>query len=297
MSASVEILRVRGAALLQDGGRRGHMHEGVPPGGALVPELLARANLAVGNRWDAPAIEVFGALTLALRQGCPRLATEGGALAEHGDDRGGGDGTHEIAGPRYVAVAGGFEAPLVMGGRGALPSAGIGAWLRKGDVLRSLTTAHASSARARDASVEARDTTLTAEAIRVVRGPDLERFGDATWPTFLEATFAFTGLGDRMGTRLRGARLEHRDPGHGSARSFPMARGAIQVPSSGELIVLGPDHPTTGGYPVVATVIRADLGRFAMGEGAGRSARFVEVSVELAHAAWREHRARHGMLP
>ena len=273
------------------------MHEGVPPGGALVPELLARANFAVGNRWDAPAIEVFGALTLALREGSPRLATEGGALAQHGDDRGADEGTHEIAGARYVAVAGGFEAPLVMGGRGALPSAGIGAWLRKGEVLRSLARASSARADAHAIPVEARDATLAEEAIRVVRGPDLERFADAAWRTFLETSFAFTGLGDRMGTRLRGAMLARRDEGDGSARSFPMARGAIQVPSSDELVVLGPDHPTTGGYPVVATVIRADLGRFAMRDGPGRSARFAEVSVELAQAAWREHRARHGMLP
>ena len=263
-----------------------------------MPELLARANLAVGNRWDAPAIEVFGALTLALRGGSPRLATERGALAEHGDDGEHGDGVRKIAAARYIAIAGGFEAPLVMGGRGALPSAGIGAWLREGDVLRS--PARASNARADSHAhatpVDARDAALTEEAIRVVRGPDLERFADAAWPTFLATAFTFTGLGDRMGTRLRGAMLARRDEGDASARSFPMARGAIQVPSSGELIVLGPDHPTTGGYPVVAAVIRADLGRFAMRDGAGRSARFVEVSVELAHEAWREHRARYGML-
>lgn len=60
-----------------------------------------------------------------------------------------------------------------------------------------------------------------------------------------------------MGARLEGARLPSEDIG----RSMPMVAGAIEVPPSGEPIVLGPDHPTTGGYPVVAVLAHGELGR------------------------------------
>lgn len=299
--STIEVTRVRGAALLQDSGRRGHMHEGVPRGGALVPELLACANLALGNRWDAPALEVFGALTVVACEGAPRLATEAGAL----DARDGADGaTWEIARARYVAIAGGFDVPLILDGRGALPSVGIGAWLARGARLRAAVGASlARDVRTRVASFEeGAHAAQDDDPIRVVRGPDVDRFEDSAWLELVASAFAITAVTDRVGTRLRGAPLAHRGGARGDAdaRSMPMTRGAIQVPPSGEPIVLGPDHPTTGGYPVIATVIRADLGRFAMRatRGTGSEAvRFRELSVELAREAWREHRARHGMLP
>jgi hypothetical protein len=64
VTAALEVASVAGVATLQDGGRTGHMHEGVPPGGALVPELLARANTAVGNGGPATGVEVVGTLSL-----------------------------------------------------------------------------------------------------------------------------------------------------------------------------------------------------------------------------------------
>jgi allophanate hydrolase subunit 2 len=75
---------------------------------------------------------------------------------------------------------------------------------------------------------------------------------------FLASSFTIDARSDRVGTRLAGPRLlSTQDP---AAPSAPMVRGAVQTPSSGLPIVLGPDHPTTGGYPVIATVLREDLG-------------------------------------
>ena len=81
---------------------------------------------------------------------------------------------------------------------------------------------------------------------------------------------------DRVGIRLEGPRLARIDDD--TAVSAPMVRGAIQVPASGEPIVLGPDHPTTGGYPVLAVLARAELGRFHA-RPVGATVRFVCVGV------------------
>src|SRR5579859_3068732 len=86
--AALEIARVAGLATIQDAGRPGRMHEGVPPGGALVPELLARANEAAGNAPGAAAIELFGAMTLvasaevvlATDEGAPRALAAGESI-------------------------------------------------------------------------------------------------------------------------------------------------------------------------------------------------------------------------
>jgi allophanate hydrolase subunit 2 len=73
-----------------------------------------------------------------------------------------------------------------------------------------------------------------------------------------------------------------------------MVRGALQVPSGAAPIVLGPDHPTTGGYPVLAVVIRADLGAL-LARRPGAAVRFQAVTVEEARRAWCAHRAAWGM--
>jgi allophanate hydrolase subunit 2 len=98
-------------------------------------------------------------------------------------------------------------------------------------------------------------------AVRVLLGPDLDRFDDRAVELLLSGAFVIDARSDRVGTRLTGPRLIGADDP--TAVSRPMVRGAIQVPPSGEPIVLGPDHPTTGGYPVIATVSRAHLGSLA----------------------------------
>jgi allophanate hydrolase subunit 2 len=90
-------------------------------------------------------------------------------------------------------------------------------------------------------------------------GPDRARFGRGI-ESLLATTWHLSPRRDRVGARLEGGRIERVD--HGASMSMPMVRGAIQVPPSGEPIVLGPDHPTTGGYPVVAVVIAEDAGAF-----------------------------------
>ncbi|HEX8822792.1 MAG TPA: biotin-dependent carboxyltransferase family protein [Archangium sp.] len=279
MDAWLEVLEVGGPVLVQDGGRAGLMHHGVPPGGALVPEGLASGNRAVGNAWGAAALECYGRLELRLHGRSAWVAVDG--RAERVED----GGRVSVPAPReavvrYVAVEGGLAVPEVLGGRGTLLVARLGGLegrpLKRGDAL---PLGGGGGARVEEATV------LPLESeVRVVLGPDLSRFGPNVEQVLLGSTFTVSPASDRVGMRLRGPSLPQVDEGSGV--SGPMVRGAIEVPASGEPIVLGPDHPTTGGYPVVAVVIRADWGRLAA-RRPGTPVKFQAVSVDEAREIWR----------
>lgn len=283
MAGWLDITGVGGPATVQDAGRPGQMHHGVPPGGALVPELLALANRAVGNPWGAAALETFGRLELRARGRGTRVSVDGRAFTV-------AEGeiftvpAPESASVRYIAVDGGLAVPRVLGGRGTLLVARLGGHegrlLRPGDVLPLGQGGGTSEA------LDVGDALDMTAPIRVTLGPDLERFDAATRASLLADTFTVSPASDRVGMRLRGTVLAHGDEGAGTSR--PMVRGAIQVTLSGEPIVLGPDHPTTGGYPLIATVIRADQGRLGA-RRPGTPVRFNAVSVEEARAAWHRH--------
>ncbi|MCY1083083.1 biotin-dependent carboxyltransferase family protein [Archangium lansingense] len=289
MDAWLEVLEAAGPAMVQDGGRAGLMHHGVPPGGALVPEWLAAANRSVGNVWSAAALECYGRLELRLHGRDAWVSVDGRASRVEAG------GQFSVPAPeagvvRYVAVEGAFDVPEVLGGRGTLPVARLGGVegrvLKRGDVL---------PLGAGGGSREELSVALPLDAeVRVVLGPDLGRFGADAVEVLLESAFSVSPTSDRVGMRLRGPALPHAD--EGSGLSGPMVRGALQVPASGEVIVLGPDHPTTGGYPVLAVVIRADWGSlFARRPGA--AVRFRAVSVDEAREFWRQHAPVYGAAP
>jgi allophanate hydrolase subunit 2 len=260
--AWLEVTSAAGLITVQDGGRPGRMHEGIPPGGAFVPERLAAANAAVGNAPDAAAFEIFG--KLGVRAGGvatnPTYVSLDGApgvtLAA--------DASFDVpAAPdvrvRYLAVAGGLDVPVVLDGRGTLLVAAFGGHegraLRRGDRL----PIGAASRLPRQAHPH--DAALAA-TLHVVPGPDDECFAPGALAALVAAPLAIAPLGDRVGVRLAGPDAPPWRPlAAATARSAPMIRGAIQVTPSGELLVLGPDHPTTGGYPVIAVIVRTDVGR------------------------------------
>lgn len=269
----IEIVTAAGPAMVQDGGRRGRMHQAVPPGGALVPELLAAANRALGNPPGAAGLEVYGELRLALHGGPTALSVDGelrpaGPAAPVLIER-----PRELV-VRYVAVPGGFDVPEVLGGRGTLLQARLGGHegrlVRKGDRLR---VGGRESPAGRG---EPRPVLDLAAPIRVIAGPDLDRFAPAALDTLTSSDFTVSPHSDRTGMRLSGPPLDRL--GDDRPGPTPMVRGAIQVPGAGEAIVLGPDHPVTGGYPVLATVIRADWGRLAA-RRPGAGVRFCRISL------------------
>lgn len=245
---SLRVVRSIGLVTVQDVGRAGHMHEGLAPGGALVLELLAAANRRAGNADQTAAIEVMGALTVraetdlvvATDADGPRPLRAGEELTVVSDVR-------RVA---YLALRGGIEAPVVLGSRSAQLSAGIGQLLRRDQRLTAGT--------APVVSADVSDAFESEGPIQFLAGPDLDAFGAGALETLTSGVYTVLPDSNRVGTRLIGPVIPRSDR---QEVTRPMVRGAIEVPRDGQPIVLGPEHPVTGGYPVIGVVANRDLGR------------------------------------
>lgn len=277
---ALEIAALAGPAWIQDGGRRGRRHQGIPPGGALVPELLAAANAACGNAAEAPAIERFGPLTLVARGGPAVLGVDGGRV-ELREGQSLALPPPQPARVGYVAAAGGLAAPSVLGGCGLLLVASVGGHfgrpLHRGDRLPLGAAAPAEQCIAHAPAPLDLD-----RPVRLLPGPDHDAFAPEALALLLGTAWRISAASDRTGIRLEGPALPRASGDRGL--SMPMVAGAIQVPAGGAPIVLGPDHPTTGGYPVIATVISADRGTLAA-RRPGATVRFALASLAEARAA------------
>lgn len=242
----IVVEHVAGLATVQDLGRPGRMHEGLAPGGALVPELLTASNRAVGNVDGAPALEVLGRVRLRFdADGTVAFGTRV-VEATAGDTLQLESGTLRVT---YLAVRGGLVAPVVCGGRGTQLSAGIGAAVRTGERL-AVGPPEGGPTRA------AEPFDLGPAILRVIAGPDDV---PGALAALLAGEFRISPASDRVGTRLDGPPLPA-GAGHGVSR--PMVRGAIELPPDGKPIVLGPEHPTTGGYPVIGVLATVEMSRF-----------------------------------
>jgi len=104
---------------------------------------------------------------------------------------------------------------------------------------------------------------LPAGPLRVMLGPQADHFQPDAVAAFLRDGWEASAEQDRMGLRLRGTPLAHNSPQAADIVSDAVTAGAIQVPANGQPIVLLADSQTVGGYPKIATVIRADLPRLA----------------------------------
>jgi len=295
---AVEVLDGGLLTTVQDLGRFGHRRHGVAWGGAMDAPALRAANLLVGNAPGAAALECTVAGP-ALRFLAPtRLAVTGADLGPvlHRDDLGPwavppGAAVLARAGNRllftgrragcraYVALAGGVDVPVVLGSRATDLGAGFGGFqgraLRAGDHL-ALGAARGEPAHAAPPpGPPAGSLTL-----RVVLGPQHDHLSSDSVGRFLSGEYAVTAASDRVGCRLDGPRLDH--AGGGEIPSDGMVPGSVQVPPDGQPIVMLADGPTTGGYPKVATIIRADVPLLAQVLGGEGRVRFAAVSVEEA---------------
>jgi len=249
---SLVVRRALGLVTVQDLGRPGRMHEAMPRGGALVRERLIAANRAAGNPDDAPAIEVLGELVICAEATCVVASETFAARALAA-----GDELRVVSEPRrvaYLALRGGVAAPWVLGGRGALLCAGLGGLVGGGQVL---APAGCPVGEPTPAPAALRDDPGAAP-IGVLAGPDRAHFLPEALDLLLASPYRVLPSSNRVGTRLDGPPLPR---GAAPEVSRPMVLGAIEVPGDGKPIILGPEHPTTGGYPIVAVVAHGDLGR------------------------------------
>lgn len=176
----------------------------------------------------------------------------------------------------YVAFAGGIDVPVVLGSRSTYAMANLGGFrgraLEAGDRLALLPTSSTGvPERRRPDSGQASDA-----PIRVLWGPQDDYFTDNGCATLEACTYTVAASSDRMGYRLQGETLEHRDAKQ--ILSDGNAPGSIQVPPDGQPIVLLADRATTGGYPKIATVVRADLPKLAQ-KRPGDAIRFRVISL------------------
>jgi biotin-dependent carboxylase-like uncharacterized protein len=284
-------------ATVQDRGRFGHLREGIPPSGPADPAAFAAAQALVGNDTaDAAAIEILGGAFAFRCEDRRIVAVTGRDVALRGRDlvpgwtaafaRPGETFTvvcGELSRFAYLAVSGGIATETILGSRAAYLPAGLGRPLRAGDVV-PLGTARVDVERAGRSAVSPDYDT---GQIRAITGPHAQRFTDEAHSLFFRSEFQVEPASDRMGTRLSGPRISARE---GEILATGVVAGAVQIPSGGAPIVLLADHQATGGYPVIATVISADLGLVAQ-RLPGERLRFTRVGRDLAVDARRGARA------
>jgi len=304
MSARVEVVDAGLSVTIQDRGRTGYRNIGVPVSGALDPYLMAAANALLGNAADAAVLEVcLGGPSLKALSGTLRIALAGELGAQVVNTRGRVlkvlpwqtatlfpgdviriDGVAHGVG--YVAITGGFQVPAQLGSRSTYLRAAIGGIdgraLASGDRLDCAALRGDPWLESCGRASLPRDT----GPIRVILGPQDDHFTAEALATFLGRPYRVTRDMDRMGLRLEGERLAHNELGT-EIVSDGVAPGSIQVPANGQPIVLLADCQTSGGYPKIATVIRADLPRLAHLRP-GDEIRFAAVSHAEALAALRQ---------
>lgn len=315
-----EVLNGGPQTTVQDLGRPGYLHTGMPPSGAFDSFSLRVANLLVGNNPGGRYLvgrDPGEAGLEVLLFGCRLRATANHVIAVTG-----GDLTPTLNGtplpmwqavqiregdviafqaPRsgvraYLAVAGGIQVPEFLGSKATNVRAGVGGVegriLKTGDMLQI-----GESSKPADALVgrtwpeEKRPVMGEPWTVRVVLGPQDDLFKPASVETFLTTDWKLSPISDRMGCRYIGPKLEflpRPDYLIEQAGSDPSnivddgtPLGGIQVPSGLEPIVMGADVPSFGGYAKIATVISADIGVVGQGKP-GDTVRFQAIGVAEA---------------
>jgi KipI family sensor histidine kinase inhibitor len=288
---AIEVVQPGLMTTVQDEGRRGRQYEGVPVSGAMDRASLHEANRAAGNSLDAAALEVTLGGSVEMR-----LAHDGALAVAGADLTATLDGRPLVTGARehhaagsvvrfgarrrgaraYLALDGGVAVPPCLGSRATDLTSGLGGMggrrLRAGDRLPVGEPSRASDPRrggpsGPPATHVPRPLPAGGARVRVLPGPHDEWFSPAALDLLCRTRYEVTPESNRMGYRLRGAQPLPRD-----AReliSDATCAGALQVPPSGQPILLTADRQVTGGYPIIAAVITADLpvvGQLAPGD-------------------------------
>lgn len=297
----LEVIRPGILSTVQDLGREGQRHLGIAQCGALDAPALMLANRLVDNPAGAAALEIVcGPVDLRFeRDGW--LALSGALFDAKLDGRDLWPGWREpfragqrlrLNGPRhgmrvYLAVDGGFDVPEVLGSRSTDVQGGFGGFegraLQAGDRLPL-----GAPCRHLKARCGARQQHWSA-FVRFLPGPEYSQFDVASRKALVETDWVVSSQSNRMGYRLQGVELKRREAR--DLLSHPVVPGVVQVPPSGQPIVLLADAQTTGGYPRMACVIEADLWKLAQARP-GNALRFVPTDAagaSAAGAAWESH--------
>ena len=295
---SITVLNPGLLTTVQDQGRVGYQQFGVSVSGVMDPRSAALANILAGNDQGeavlectmmGPQLQFDKANVIAITGGDLGPTLDGKAVPNYQAVAVKAGQVLKFTAPKtgcraFIAFAGGLDIPVTMGSRSTYMKAKIGGFqgrkLEKGDKigfrapktdLRNLNSRY----------IAPEFVPRPLYTVRVVLGPQDDMFTDQGVNTFLTETYTVTPEFDRMGCRLDGPVIAHKEGG--DIISDGIAFGAIQVPSAGTPIIMLGDRQTTGGYTKIATVITADFRTLAQLK-AGDKARFVKVPVEYAQS-------------
>lgn len=286
----MKISSLKGLASIQSLGREGYAHFGVNKGGAMDEASLKLGNALLANPQDAPAIELaMGSISLKAERGCTLAITGAeyeaylGVLRVHNNWRLRLEAGQSLELVRpisgvyaYICVFGGFDIKKVLNSYSTNLKAGFGGFegraLKVGDILSPKSRLKLSAIGAAGVKERAK--------IRLVKSSEYELFTDESKLALEEEEFIISPNSDRMGYRLSSkTALKLKAPK--SLPSHGVLSGCLQVPDSGQPIVLMADAQSTGGYAKIASVIEADLGLFAQ-IGFAKAVRFELVSLDEA---------------
>ena len=301
---SIAVIKPGLQSSFQDRGRYGYQHLGVPVSGAMDTRAHRLANLLAGNTGDQASLEITlngptlqfddtaciaisGALLSPAINDQP-VPNNRPLIVRRGDTLRFGEPQHGLR--AYLAVYGGFDIDSVMDSQSTYLRGQLGGWqgrsLQKGDVIPLRTPLHYGQSDALAQRLWEMRIYLPAilgparrDTVRVMRGQHAALFTDTAIDAFFKKSFRIQAQSDRMGYRLEGPALSMKTPRQllSEATSF----GTIQVPASGQPIILMADRQTTGGYAKLAHICTVDLtivAQRAPGEWLG----FREISVAIA---------------
>jgi antagonist of KipI len=288
---------------VQDLGRYGFREYGVSPSGAMDSYSLQMGNLLVGNVLGEAALEapLIGPVLLALHD--VSIAICGGnftpkinnqevhlwkcTVIKKGQIL--SFGRVKEGARTYISVAGGIQVPHVLNSKSTYLTGKFGGVegraLKEGDILYG----HPYVRRNRFLHAEFIPEYLNPITLRIIAGPHKDKFTPLGIETFLAGEFIISPQSNRMGYQLSGPKIEH--SGTADIISDAIAIGGIQVPSSGQPIILMAEHQTTGGYSRIGSVISTDIPFLAQAKP-GTRIRFKEISLQSAQNLLIESRNR-----
>ncbi|MDY5153414.1 sensor histidine kinase inhibitor, KipI family [Actinobaculum suis] len=273
-----EIINPGVQMIFEDLGRPGLLNIGVAAAGAADHQSLMAANSAVGNAPDTAALEIAGGgaeirsharceiaiagatgevtvteaetgYSFALTPGLPAAIEPGDTISIGWFDRGV---------RAYLAVRGGYEVEPILGSRSLDTLAGLGPQALTAGSIVPLSEKVASGVVADAPTVGTKLPTEEEVTLRIVLGPRTDWFTAAALENLTAQAWKVTPQSDRVGIRLEGEKPLARAR-EGELQSEGAVTGAIQVPTSGQPVIFLADHPLTGGYPVIGSLVRSDI--------------------------------------
>lgn len=271
---SIRVARAGALTTVQDRGRRGWQHDGVPVSGAMDDVAMRTANWLVGNDAGAavleatiagPSLEVDEDTTFAITGADMDARLHGLRIRPWHTVRVRAGETLTLDGARrgcraYIAVAGGIAVAPTLGSRSTYARAGFGGYhgrpLERGDVL-AVGKARSSIRDMRPRGIDLRRLDLNRHTVRLVPGPHWRALTGESRLALAEGRYTLTSGSDRMGFRFAGEPL--RLACDVDVLSAGVTTGTMQLPPDGQPIVLMTDRQTTGGYPRIGEIATVDL--------------------------------------